>query len=496
MTRHRELVIVTAVTGLGAVLRLYQIGTQSLWLDELFSVAVARGDWAQVIAGTAQGDTNPPLFNLLLHLSLQFGTDEVAARAISCLFSIMAIPLFYVVARQLCGVHVALLASLALAINPFHVYFAQEARMYAQLAFFSLAAMFFFLRAWRGGGVLDWVFFALTMTLAFYTHSLAFLNLLALDIFALTQRRTSPGRWRGLVSAHVVIVIAFVPWLFVLVQQVARVQSGFWGAVPSPLSLFATLYLFIFSNTLPTILVPFALFAILTLIAFGFIAAARTVVRQLTDAAAVQFSLVIFIVPLFALFVLSLIRPIYVERTLLPASFGLYLLLAWALARAQPRALMVTLGALVLLGTTVALPEYYFNPENQKPPMREAARTLAAQFHQGDVVVHTSDSSALAFMYYDPALPNHFLAGDPDYMTETTRGRSGRIAGLVPENIAAIVAGHSRVWLVVALDHNEEYQQSQVAWFKEHYMLRQTLDVNGIVLLCFDFPLKASSIGQ
>lgn len=71
-------------------------------------------------------------------------------------------------------------------------------------------------------------------------------------------------------------------------------------------------------------------------------------------------------------------------------------------------------------------------------------------------MVHTSDSSALAFKYYAPQLPNEFLAGDPDYVNETTRGRSGRIAGLVPREISEIISAHSRVWLVVALDHNEE----------------------------------------
>lgn len=137
MTRRKEIIFIVAITALGTAFRLYRIGAQSLWLDELFSVAVARGDWAQVIVGTAQGDTNPPLFNLLLHLALYFGSDETAARAVSCFFSIVTIPLFYAVARQLFDERVTALATVALAINPFHFYFAQEARMYAPFAFFS-----------------------------------------------------------------------------------------------------------------------------------------------------------------------------------------------------------------------------------------------------------------------------------------------------------------------------------------------------------------------
>jgi hypothetical protein len=41
MTRRKELALVGGITLLGAALRLYQIGAQSLWLDELFSILVA-----------------------------------------------------------------------------------------------------------------------------------------------------------------------------------------------------------------------------------------------------------------------------------------------------------------------------------------------------------------------------------------------------------------------------------------------------------------------
>ncbi len=148
MTR-RELVSVSALTLLGAGLRAFQLGRQSLWLDELFSMFLARREWMAIVQGTAQ-DTMPPLYYFLLHIALQFGTDEVAARAVSCLFGVLTIPLFYTFARTLLGTRTAFIASGFLVFNPFHIFFAQEARMYTLLAFFALAAMFFFWRAWYG----------------------------------------------------------------------------------------------------------------------------------------------------------------------------------------------------------------------------------------------------------------------------------------------------------------------------------------------------------
>lgn len=478
---RNEILRLGVLTLVGAGVRVLDLGAQSLWLDELFSVFLAQREWGQVIGGTAQGDTNPPLFNLFLHIALQFGSDEIAARSVSVLFGVATIPLFYFFARQLFDARVAVLATLVLAFNPFHVLFAQEARMYALLAFLTLASFVFFLRAWRDNRTRDWLGFALLQTLAFYTHSLAFLNLLALDVFAVTQRTRRRGR--GLLAAHLIVGMLFTPWLFVMMQQVARVQSGFWGAPPSPLVLATTPYLFLFSNTTPILLVPIGLFAALTIIAWVALAARRA---ESNAALALWFAACVALVPLVTLFAISLARPMFVERTLIASSFGWYLVVAWGVLNAPPRILNRILGAVGLVVMLASLTNYFFNPEMHKPPFRDAARVLVAQFQEGDGVVHTSDSSALAFMYYAPQLPNYFLAGDPDYMNETTRGRSGRIAGLVPRALDDVVAGHARVWLVVALDHNAEYQRARVQEFDTRYHREEILEVGKIAFVRYE----------
>jgi len=517
VTYRNEIAWLAALTALGAALRVFHLGTQSLWLDELFSIAIARRDWNAVIYSTAQGDTNPPLFNLLLYGVLQFGADEIAARAVSCLFSIVTIPLFYALARQLFDARVAILATLALALNPFHILFAQEARMYSLLAFLALASFLFFLRVWKTNQPRDWLLFALMQTLAFYTHSLAFLNLLALDLFALMQRTTLRARWRALGVAHLGVAILFAPWVIVLLQQIARVQTGFWGVPPSPLVLVTTPYLMLFSNTAPILFVPLGLFAALALGALATLAARRAssseallfalcvavvplglfaalalgalatlAARRASSSEALLFALCVAVVPLVTLFMISLARPMFVERTLIASSFGWYVLIAWAVMNVPPRALNRGLGAVCLVVMLAALANYFFNPAMQKPPFRDAARALVAQFQAGDVVAHTSDSSALAFRYYAPQLPNEFLAGDPDYTNETTRGRSGRIAGLVPREMSEILAERSRVWLIVALDHNEAYQRAQVQAFDARYRRAQLIEVGKIALVLYE----------
>jgi len=487
---RRDWGIPVAITILGAVLRLYHLGTQSLWLDELFSVFLSRQGVAALVAGTAQ-DTMPPLYYFLLRIALLFGSDERAVRSVSFVFSVAAIPLFYVLAQEMFGPRVASAASLILALNPFHLFYAQEARMYAQLAFFSLAAIFFFWRAWQSQQWRAWIAFGFAATLAIYTHTLAALTLLALDTFALWRGEELKRRWVHVLVSHLMVGLLFAPWVGILWQQAQRVRHGFWVGFPSPLSMLTVPPLFLFGAFLPSLLVPVGLFVALALGGLAIWHAGRTLAGSFparggqTNNAALQLALTLLVAPLLSLFALSLIRPIFVPRTLIASSFGLFLLIGWMLVYHRTIVETTLAGALCLLAG-IALTDYYFNPAYQKPPMREAAQALMTQWHTGDVAIHTSDSSALGFAYYAPSIPAHFLAGDPDYAAETTRGRSGRVAGLSPEGRDSVVANHRRIWLVVALDHNQEYQETRVHEFDRRYRRVVHEDIGGIDLLLYE----------
>lgn len=126
---------------LGLFLRLWQIGDKSLWIDEAFSVWVAEQPIPDALAWLARIDQHPPLYYLLLHFWLRMGDDAATVRALSALLSALNVPVLYALGRRLWGPAVGLLAALILALSPFHLHLAQEARMYALLCLcVSLAA--------------------------------------------------------------------------------------------------------------------------------------------------------------------------------------------------------------------------------------------------------------------------------------------------------------------------------------------------------------------
>ncbi len=135
-------VILWLIVLLAAVLRFFRIGYQSLWADEGNSAAMAGRSLADISARAA-ADIHPPGYYWLLNLwSRIFGDSEVALRSLSAVWGILLVWLVYQIVSRLFDRRTALLAAFFAAINPFLIYYSQEARMYAQLA--ALAALLFY----------------------------------------------------------------------------------------------------------------------------------------------------------------------------------------------------------------------------------------------------------------------------------------------------------------------------------------------------------------
>ncbi len=135
-------VILWLIVLLAAALRFFRIGYQSLWADEGNSAAMAGRSLADISARAA-ADIHPPGYYWLLNLWTRlFGDSEVALRSLSAIWGILLVWLVYQIVSRLFDRRTALIATFFAAINPFLIYYSQEARMYAQLA--ALATLLFY----------------------------------------------------------------------------------------------------------------------------------------------------------------------------------------------------------------------------------------------------------------------------------------------------------------------------------------------------------------
>ena len=153
---------------------------QSFWLDEGISVEIARLPWQQFLFVLRHREANMALYYLLLHFWLMMGSSEGFIRGLSVLFSVATVPLLYALGTRLFGRATGLLAAWLLAINAYHVRYAQEARGYALVVFFSVLASWLLVRNLQEPSSAKWKKpYAAACALATYSHFFGALVIIA-----------------------------------------------------------------------------------------------------------------------------------------------------------------------------------------------------------------------------------------------------------------------------------------------------------------------------
>src|SRR5450830_923442 len=100
--RRPAALIAIAVLAVAAVVRLGFLTTDSLWLDEAFSVRLALDHSARKLWTGTLDPLHPPLFYLVLQASLRhLGASEWAARLPSALGSLLNVAFVFLLARNL-----------------------------------------------------------------------------------------------------------------------------------------------------------------------------------------------------------------------------------------------------------------------------------------------------------------------------------------------------------------------------------------------------------
>jgi len=187
--------IVVGLVVVAAAIRIVTINNQSFWMDEALTAFEARSSFGGMLGTVLHVETTPPLYFVLAwvwgHL---FGTGEVALRSISTLSGIALVPIAYLAGRDLISGWAGVLAAAFATVNPFMVWYSQEARAYMLLAAFSGASFLYFVRASRAPTRRNLAWWALWSALALTTHFFAAFVVAPEALWLLWQ---AGGRRRG-----------------------------------------------------------------------------------------------------------------------------------------------------------------------------------------------------------------------------------------------------------------------------------------------------------
>ncbi|SDX66461.1 Dolichyl-phosphate-mannose-protein mannosyltransferase [Modestobacter sp. DSM 44400] len=220
--------LVAAALLAGVALRF--VAPADLWLDEAQSVAIARLPLPELFTALRQ-DGSPPLYSLLLHGWVGvFGQGAVAVRALSGLLGVLALPLAWVLGREVAGRRGAVVLTLLLASNPFLIRYSSETRMYSLLVLLVLATALAARWAVRSSGPVPVVALALGAAALLLTHYWAAYLIAVAGLLALAGLRRHRRPALRVLVALGLAALAFLPWLPSLRFQLAHTGTP-WAEV-------------------------------------------------------------------------------------------------------------------------------------------------------------------------------------------------------------------------------------------------------------------------
>lgn len=340
----------------GFALRLYRLGVESLWYDETVSLLLARSDLAELTRHTA-GDIHPPFYYYLLHFWGEFsGWSEFSSAFLSLFFGVLLIALVYRVTREwLQGYRdressaclpltqsansIALVAAVLVAVSSYNVWYSQEVRMYTLGAALGLISVYFLRRMLDPArtSIRDFLGYVLSTALGIYTlYYFAFLVvfeylLVALRII-LTPGQDRLRRLPTFAASQLVIALLYLPWLPIAIRQATDPPVPPWREFTPLFNVLGESFsaLVLGQSVDPLQVAPF-LMLVLVLIAFLFIPLRAAARRSWGPVPIYLFLLAYTFVPLSALYLLSLWKPLYHVRYIFTYSPAFYILLAMAI---------------------------------------------------------------------------------------------------------------------------------------------------------------------
>jgi mannosyltransferase len=464
-------------------LRLFRLGHQSLWIDEIFSWRAASPhgpfNWGDFFI-----NTHGPILAALSHAWIAlFGDSEAALRMPFALASVALVPAVAALARRAAGERAFLWAAWITALSPLVTWYGQEMRNYAFAFLWASLALGATLAYRASGRTKDLAWLALWCTLGVLTNLNAILLIPVL--FGALVLSPPPGRGRLLppLVALSAIGLVFLPWAleYLGILELGRLVPGrealpmeeplrgattfTWPAIPFTFFVFSIGYTLgpslraLHDSTGLDALRPHVLAIAATGIVFGTLALAglwslrrRPFVLGLFVAATV----VPFVsVTYFALMNFKTFNPRYLS-TALPVWF---VLLAAGLV-ALPRRLRWGFAGVLLVLFAASHANHYFDAEYGKDDFKGAAALLGREAAPADSVVVAGAYAPIE--YYAPGRYRVYWLG---------YARDDRMA---PKFDAYLNRTGGATWVVVARPYDLDPQGRFERWLRAEFRPRVT----------------------
>jgi uncharacterized membrane protein len=229
----------------GIFFRFYNLDRKVFWEDEITGAIYASGyTEAEIVAASprltdaldvqrylepngsrsvtktigslaAENPQHPPAYYVATHLwAERFGDSVKALRTPAAIFGVLVLPCVFWLAFELFGsLATAIIAVALVAVSPFFVLYAQEAREYSMWTAAVALDSVVFLRAVRSGAPALWIAYSVVTAAALYIYPLTVLVALGFVAYLLIRDRRLSPKVLACILATFVALVLFAPWV-------------------------------------------------------------------------------------------------------------------------------------------------------------------------------------------------------------------------------------------------------------------------------------------
>ena len=173
------------IIGLALLFRLYELGKNSLWKDEIFSMLEAQKSVWEILTSKTYFFGYMPVHHLFAYIAYQFSSSESVLRLPFVIAGVLTIVILYIFTTDLINRKVGLFASFLMSISVLHIGYSREVRYYSFLILFSTISLYSLHQIFVSKNKSKWiVIFLLTTICNFGTQATAVYVFLAEFLFA------------------------------------------------------------------------------------------------------------------------------------------------------------------------------------------------------------------------------------------------------------------------------------------------------------------------
>ncbi len=464
------LALLLGILAVAALLRVFQLGTIPLWVDETATLRFADRPFSEFFTPEAMREPNPPLYYMMARVwLLAFGDSEIAIRSLPVIIGVLTVGIVFGFGRTLGGNRVGLIAALLLATSGIHIWYSQEARAYIVLAMLATLA------AWatcilvtqpalasrfsaRSIGL--WAGYVVCCILALYTHNTAILLPalcgLAMAVVWLPRREHRAGLVIAALVAHAFIIAAWLFWASNVIQHSVETLRD-WH-IPKPSAEYVISELrraygqfgagINFAPPIKLLIdLPYLLVA-----AIGFIAL-RKHPRLLVVLGGVVIGLPLLVT------LISFSRPILMTRIVLWPLPTFVIVVAFGVMASRKTWWHASALALILVIQVFGLHQYYTSFDKGEP-WDEVVALVGNSFEPGDKVAVWPQYIVEPVGYYRPSKLDQeviFLLQAEGAASQNNRYyvRNANSTEIAFEDASNWIKQHPRVWIIARVGDND-----------------------------------------